>query len=130
MDISPSTPLPEKRKRVGKAKGGRKEIPDADKRVKRVVLRFTEKEYAELKAKAKQSGRRLAVIVRTQFQELVERQQPWTPEQFRLCRELAGQNTALLKLANQAAQLGLSDVEASAMTAAHQTNDFLDSVIA
>ena len=130
MDTSLPAPLPEKRKRVGEAKGGRKKIPDADKRVKRIVLRFTEEEYVELKAQAKQSGRRLAVIVRSQFQDLVKQQQPWTPEQFRLCRELAGQNTALLKLAKQAGQLGIADVEASATNAAKHTNDLLDSVIA
>ena len=60
----PQLPTP-KRPRVGKARGGRKEIPDAEKRTERIVLHVTKATYAKLKDMAKASGRPLAVVVRS-----------------------------------------------------------------
>ena len=130
MDPSSPAPLPEKRQRVGAAKGGRKEIPDSEKRVNRIVLRFTDEEYAELEAQATQSGRRLAVMVRSQFQALVKQQKPWTAEQFRLCRQLATLSSAHDALAKQAKQEGMTDVEVKTAKAAKQVSDYLDTCIA
>lgn len=130
MDPSSPAPLPEKRKRVGAAKGGRKEIPDADKRVKRIVLRFTVDEYAALETQAAQSGRQLAVMVRVQFQDLVQQRKPWTAEQFRLCRELATLSNAFGILAKQAKQEGLTALEADASATAKKVSGYLDTCIA
>ena len=130
MDSSSSASLPEKRKRLGKAKGGRKEIPVAEKRVKRIVLRFTEEEYAALDGQAKQSSRQLAVMVRSQFQDLVQLKKPWTAEQFRRCRELATMSSAFEAVARQAREEGLTLLEAEALEAARKVSDYLDTCIA
>ena len=130
MDTSSQAPLPEKRKRLGTAKGGRKEIPDSEKRVKRIVLRFTEQEYAALEAQAKQSGRQLAVMVRSQFQDLVQLKKPWTAEQFRLCRQLATMSSAFEEVARQAKEEGLPPLEAEAFEAARKVSSYLDTCIA
>ena len=61
MEPTPPQLLTPKRPRVGKARGGRKEIPDAEKRTERIVLHVTKATYAELKDMAKASGRPLAV---------------------------------------------------------------------
>jgi hypothetical protein len=130
MDSSSPVSLPEKRKRLGAAKGGRKEIPDAEKRVKRIVLRFTEEEYALLDGQAKQSSRKLAVMVRSQFQDLVQLRKPWTAEQFRLCRQLATLSSAFEAVARQAKQEGLTPLEAEALEAARKVSSYLDTCIA
>ncbi|AII54264.1 hypothetical protein N008_20040 [Hymenobacter sp. APR13] len=130
MDTPLQTPTPEKRKRVGSARGGRKEIPIEERRVKRIVLRFTEEEYAELKHNASKSGRQLAVMVRSQFQDLVQLKKPWTAEQFRLCRELATLSSAMEALARQANQEGLTSLGAEALEAARKVSRYLDTCIA
>ena len=130
MDYSSQTPLPEKRKRLGTAKGGRKEIPDAEKRVKRIVLRFTEEEYAALEGQAKQSSRQLAVMVRSQFQDLVQLKKPWTAEQFRWCRQLATMSSDFAVVAKQAKEDGLASLEAEALVAARKVSSYLDTCIA
>ena len=130
MDSSSQASLPEKRKRLGTAKGGRKEISDAEKRVKRIVLRFTEEEYAALEAQAKQSSRQLAVMVRSQFQDMVQLRKPWTAEQFRLCRQLATMSSTFEAVARQAKEEGLTPLEAEALEAARKVSDYLDTCIA
>ena len=128
MDSSSPASLPEKRKRVGKAKGGRKKIDVSAKKEKRIILRFTEEEYAELKAQADQSGRPMAVIVRSRLKAQAQQQQPWTAEQFRLCRQLANLHGELVQLKEQAEQKGETSAEAKFSEAAEQVNKFLDSV--
>ncbi|MDQ2770749.1 MAG: hypothetical protein M3Y54_09630 [Bacteroidota bacterium] len=130
MDSFPQTSTPEKRKRVGAAKGGRKEIPDAEKRVRRIVLRFTEEEYAVLEGNAKKSGRQLAVMVRSQFQDLMQLKKPWTAEQFQWCRQLATMSSTLEAMAKQAELEGLTVLEAEALEAARKVSDYLDTCIA
>ena len=130
MDSSSQAPLPEKRKRIGAAKGGRKEIPDAEKRVKRIVLRFTEEEYAVLEGQAKQSSRQLAVMVRSQFQDLVQLRKPWTAEQFQLCRQLATMSSDFAVVARQAKEERLAPLEAEALEAARKVSSYLDTCIA
>ncbi|HEX8657024.1 MAG TPA: hypothetical protein VF690_05800 [Hymenobacter sp.] len=130
MDSSTQASLPEKRKRLGKAKGGRKKISDAEKRVKRIVLRFTEEEYAALEGQAKQSGRQLAVMVRSQFQDLVQLRKPWTAEQFRWCRQLATMSSDFESVARQAKEEGITPLANEALKAARKVSSYLDTCIA
>jgi hypothetical protein len=127
MDYSSPASLPEKRKRVGKARGGRKKIDDSAKKEKRIILRFTEKEYAELKGQADQSGRPMAVIVRSRLKAQTQ-QQPWTAEQFRLCRQLADLHSKLTQLKKHAERKSSTLAEAKFGEAAEQVNKFLDSL--
>jgi hypothetical protein len=121
---APSSPLPApKRPRVGQAKGGRKEIPDAEKRTKRIVLHVTEATYTELKEQARASGRPLAVIVRgmTRPQRRV-----LTPEQFGALRQLAGMANNLNQLAKKAHQDGFGGVGREVEQRAAELSNLLD----
>lgn len=128
MDHPSPASLPEKRKRVGKARGGRKKIDDSAKKEKRIILRFTEEEYAELKGQADQSGRPMAVIIRSRLKAQMQQQQPWTAEQFRLCRQLANLHSELTQLKKQAERESSTLAEAKFGEAAEQINKFLDSL--
>lgn len=128
MDHPSPASLPEKRKRVGKARGGRKKIDDSAKKEKRIILRFTEEEYAELKGQADQSGRPMAVIIRSRLKAQMQQQQPWTAEQFRLCRQLANLHSELTQLKKQAERESSTLAEAKFGEAAEQVNKFLDSL--
>lgn len=128
MDHSSPASLPEKRKRVGKARGGRKKIDDSAKKEKRIILRFTEEEYAELKGQADQSGRPMAVIIRSRLKAQTQQQQPWTAEQFRLCRQLADLHSELTQLKKHAERKSSTLAEAKFGEAAEQVNKFLNSL--
>ncbi|GAB3639314.1 hypothetical protein GCM10027422_49050 [Hymenobacter arcticus] len=119
---APLVPAP-KRPRVGKSKGGRKEIPDAEKRTKRIVLRVTEGTYAELKDMAKASGRPLAVVVRSLTRP---QRKGLTPEQFGLLRQLAGMTTNLNQLAKRGHQDGFGAVANQVTQAAAQLSALLN----
>lgn len=112
-----------KRPRVGKARGGRKEIPDAEKRTERIVLHVTKATYAELKDMAKASGRPLAVVVRTLTRP---QRKGLTPEQFGLLRQLAGMATNLNQLAKRGHQDGFGAVAHQVTQAAEQLSALLD----
>lgn len=128
MDVSSAAVPSKKRERVGKAKGGRKEIDESAKKKKRIILRFTEAEYTELEAQSNQSGRPMAVIVRSRLKAQTQQQQPWTAEQFRLCRQLASLHGELVQLKEQAERKGELLAEARFNEAAEQVNKFLDSL--
>lgn len=118
----PQLPTP-KRPRVGKSRGGRKEIPEAEKRTERIVLHVTKATYAELKELAKASGRPLAVVVRS----LTRPQRPGlSPEQFGLLRQLAGMATNLNQLAKRGHQDGFGAVADQVTQAAAQLSGLLD----
>lgn len=123
MDATPA-PLPiPKRPRVGKSRGGRKEIPEADKRTKRIVLHVTEATYAELKAQSKASGRPLAVLVRSMTRP---QRRVLTPEQFGVLRQLAGMANNLNQLAKCGHQDGFGVVADQVAQAANQLSRLLD----
>ncbi len=118
----PPLPTP-KRPRVGKARGGRKEIPEAEKRTERIVLHVTKSTYAELKELAKTSGRPLAVVVRSLTRP---QRQGLSPEQFGLLRQLAGMATNLNQLAKRGHQDGFGAVADQVTQAAVQLSGLLD----
>jgi hypothetical protein len=118
----PLVPTP-KRPRIGKSKGGRKEIPEAEKRTERIVLHVTKSAYAELKDIAKASGRPLAVVVRSLTRP---QRKGLTPEQFGLLRQLAGMATNLNQLAKRGHQDGFSAVANQVTQAADQLSTLLD----
>jgi hypothetical protein len=128
MDNEIPASLPGNRKRVGAAKGGRKKILESEKHKERIVLRFTEEEFAKLEAQHAQSGRPLAVIVRSLLAAQSQQPQPWTAEQFRVCRQLADLYGELIQLKKQAEREGLTLAEAKFGEAAEQVNKFLDSL--
>ena len=130
MDPSSSSSPSAKRERVGKAKGGRKKIDASVKKEKPLTLRFTEQEYAELKAQAEQSGRRMAAIVRSLVKANAQQLPGWTAEQFRMCRQLADLHGELSQLKKQAKRDGLTLAEAKFSEAAELVNEFLDSLSA
>lgn len=119
---SPLLPTP-KRPRIGKSRGGRKEIPEAEKRTERIVLHVTKATYAELKALAKASGRPLAVVVRSLTRP---QRKGLTPEQFGLLRQLAGMATNLNQLAKRGHQDGFGAVADQVTQAAAQLSGLLD----
>jgi len=112
-----------KRPRIGKSKGGRKEIPEAEKRTERIVLHVTKATYVELKEMAKASGRPLAVVVRSLTRP---QRKGLTPEQFRLLRQLAGMATNLNQLAKRGHQDGFGAVANQVTQAADQLSALLD----
>ncbi len=118
----PLVPVP-KRPRVGKSKGGRKEIPEAERRTERIVLHVTKATYAELKDMAKASGRPLAVVVRSLTRP---QRKGLTPEQFGLLRQLAGMATNLNQLAKRGHQDGFGAVAHQVTQAAAQLSTLLD----
>jgi hypothetical protein len=124
MDPTPAQlPLP-KRPRVGKSRGGRKELPEAEKRTKRIVLHVTEATYAELQAQSKASGRPIAVLVRAMTRP---QRRVLTPEQFGVLRQIAGMANNLNQLAKRGHQDGFSAVADQALAAADQVSQLLDS---
>ncbi len=123
MDPTPAQlPLP-KRPRVGKSRGGRKELPEAEKRTKRIVLHVTEATYAELKAQSQASGRPLAVLVRAMTRP---QRRVLTPEQFGVLRQLAGMANNLNQLAKRGHQDGFGAVADQVAQVADQLSGLLD----
>ena len=123
MDAMPAQlPIP-KRPRVGKSRGGRKEIPEAEKRTKRIVLHVTEATYATLKEQSKASGRPLAVLVRSMTRP---QRRMLTPEQFGVLRQLAGMANNLNQLAKRGHQDGFGAVADQVAQAAAQLSGLLD----
>ena len=124
MDATPAQPPLPKRPRVGKSRGGRKELPEAEKRTKRIVLHVTEATYAELQAQSKASGRPIAVLVRAMTRP---QRRVLTPEQFGVLRQLAGMANNLNQLAKRGHQDGFGTVADQALAAADQVSQLLDS---
>lgn len=123
MDATPAQPPLPKRPRVGKSRGGRKEIPDAEKRTKRIVLHVTEATYTELKEQSKASGRPIAVLVRSMTRP---QRRVLTPEQFGVLRQLAGMANNLNQLAKRGHQDGFGAVADQVAQAAGQLSGLLD----
>ena len=124
MDATPAQPPLPKRPRVGKSRGGRKELPEAEKRTKRIVLHVTEATYAELHAQSKASGRPIAGLVRAMTRP---QRRVLTPEQFGVLRQLAGMANNLNQLAKRGHQDGFGTVADQALAAADQVSQLLDS---
>ncbi len=123
MDATPAQlPLP-KRPRVGKSRGGRKEIPEAEKRTKRIVMHVTEATYTELKEQSKASGRPIAVLVRAMTRP---QRRVLTPEQFGVLRQLAGMANNLNQLAKRGHQDGFGAAANEVAQVAAQLSGLLD----
>lgn len=70
----------------------------------------------------------MAVIIRSRLKAQMQQQQPWTAEQFRLCRQLANLHSELTQLKKQAERESSTLAEAKFGEAAEQVNKFLDSL--
>lgn len=127
MPPKSASPTIKKSQRLGKTMGGRKELPEADRRTRRVVVRFTEADFAALEEQSAQSGRPLAVILRARLTTLPAGK-TWTAEQFRLCRTLASLYEELRERAGQAEENGEAKLSAATKVAAEQVSALLDSL--
>jgi hypothetical protein len=112
MPIKVSSPNLIKNQPLGVSKGGRKELAAAEKRTRRIVLRFTEADFAEIEAQATQSGRPLAVLIRARLAGKTPGNS-WTAEQFRLCRMLGSLHGELCELAEKSKEKADSATEAA-----------------